>query len=136
MIALGVLAALLDLPFPDIQSVIADKLASKGDAAIASSTEGARLGLEVSDIPAARFAVAPPDASPDGRWLISGNEAVGLGALRGGVRFAAAYPITPAIEVLEWLAPSLARVGGTLVQAQDPAPMSRSSTECRQMTLQ
>ena len=27
-------------------------------------------------------------------------------ALRGGVRFAAAYPITPATEILEWLAPT------------------------------
>jgi 2-oxoglutarate ferredoxin oxidoreductase subunit alpha len=35
------------------------------------------------------------------------------------VRFVAAYPITPATELLEWLAPALARVGGTLVQAED-----------------
>lgn len=53
------------------------------------------------------------------RWSISGNECTGLGALRGGVRFVAAYPITPATEVLEWLAPALPRVGGTLVQAED-----------------
>ena len=53
------------------------------------------------------------------RWLITGNEATGLGAIRGGVRFAAAYPITPATEILEWLAPNLARVGGMLLQAED-----------------
>ena len=53
------------------------------------------------------------------RWLITGNEAAGYGALRGGVRFVAAYPITPATELLEWLAPALAKVGGTLVQAED-----------------
>ncbi|MBT6137793.1 MAG: 2-oxoglutarate synthase, partial [Rhodospirillaceae bacterium] len=53
------------------------------------------------------------------RWLITGNEATGLGAVRGGVRFAAAYPITPATEVLEWLAPALSKIGGALVQAED-----------------
>ena len=53
------------------------------------------------------------------RWLITGNEATGLGAVRGGVRFAAAYPITPASEILEWLAPNLAKVGGALLQAED-----------------
>ncbi|MBI5718868.1 MAG: 2-oxoacid:acceptor oxidoreductase subunit alpha [Burkholderiales bacterium] len=57
--------------------------------------------------------------APAGRWLLSGNEAAGYGALRGGVRFVAAYPITPATEMLEWMAPALARVGGTLVQAED-----------------
>ncbi len=53
------------------------------------------------------------------RWLISGNEAAGYGAIRGGVRFVAAYPITPATELLEWMAPALAQVGGTLLQAED-----------------
>jgi pyruvate/2-oxoacid:ferredoxin oxidoreductase alpha subunit/Pyruvate/2-oxoacid:ferredoxin oxidoreductase gamma subunit len=53
------------------------------------------------------------------RWLISGNEAAALGAIRGGIRFAAAYPITPATEILEWLAPNLAQVGGVLLQAED-----------------
>jgi len=62
--------------------------------------------------------VPPPDA-PTGRWLISGNEAAGCGALRGGVRFVAAYPITPATELLEWMAPALTKVGGTLLQAED-----------------
>ena len=59
------------------------------------------------------------DADTKPRWSITGNEATGLGAIRGGVRFVAAYPITPATEVLEWLAPSLAKVGGMLVQAED-----------------
>jgi 2-oxoglutarate ferredoxin oxidoreductase subunit alpha len=35
------------------------------------------------------------------------------------VRFVAAYPITPGTELLEWMAPALARVGGTLLQAED-----------------
>ncbi len=39
--------------------------------------------------------------------------------MRGGVRFAAAYPITPATEILEWLAPNLPQVGGVLLQAED-----------------
>ena len=119
MIALGALVAMLDLPLPAIETVIADKLTSKGDAAISSSTACTRLGMKASGIPVAKYAVATVDSPLDGRWIISGNEAVGLGALRAGVRFAAAYPITPATEVLEWLAPSLARVGGTLVQAED-----------------
>jgi 2-oxoglutarate ferredoxin oxidoreductase subunit alpha len=59
------------------------------------------------------------DAQEGSRWLISGNEAAGYGALRAGVRFVAAYPITPATELLEWMAPALTKVGGTLLQAED-----------------
>ena len=54
-----------------------------------------------------------------GRWLLSGNEGAGAGAIRAGVRFVAAYPITPATELLEWMAPALSEVGGTLLQAED-----------------
>jgi 2-oxoglutarate ferredoxin oxidoreductase subunit alpha len=50
---------------------------------------------------------------------MSGNEGCGLGALRGGIRFAAAYPITPASDLLEWLAPRLERLGGGMLQAED-----------------
>ena len=64
-------------------------------------------------------AAAHPARHPVARWNISGNEACGLGALRAGVRFVAAYPITPASEILEWLAPRLEQVSGSLLQAED-----------------
>ena len=63
--------------------------------------------------------LAAPAPARRTRWLISGNEAAGYGAIRGGVRFVAAYPITPATELLEWMAPALTKVGGTLLQAED-----------------
>ena len=46
-------------------------------------------------------------------WLITGNQAAALGALRGGVRFAAVYPITPATDLSEWMAPRLQKLGTT-----------------------
>jgi 2-oxoglutarate/2-oxoacid ferredoxin oxidoreductase subunit alpha len=60
-----------------------------------------------------------PAQVPPGRWLLSGQRGRRRGALRGGIRFVAAYPITPATELLEWMAPALAKVGGTLLQAED-----------------
>jgi 2-oxoglutarate ferredoxin oxidoreductase subunit alpha len=53
------------------------------------------------------------------RWLITGNEAVALGALRAGVRFVSCYPITPATDLVEWLSPRLEGLGGRLVLAED-----------------
>ena len=35
--------------------------------------------------------------------LIKGNEALAEGAIRGGCRFYAGYPITPQSEILEWM---------------------------------
>ena len=37
------------------------------------------------------------------RLFMIGNDAIALGALAGGCRFMAAYPITPASEIMEYL---------------------------------
>ena len=117
MVALGLLAGLIGLPADAVERAVARASKKGKDAALAA----ARLGLEHAQAMDG-FALAPPPARPAARgkrWLITGNEAAGLGALRGGVRFVAAYPITPATELLEYLAPALAKLGGTLVQAED-----------------
>ena len=53
------------------------------------------------------------------RLLLSGAEAMALGALEAGCRFFAGYPITPATTVMETLARYLPVFGGSLVQAED-----------------
>ena len=119
MVALGVLSALIGLPEDALVGVIDEVLAQKGKEASLASIAAARAGIAAA---ASLGEVPKVGAAPDkacGRWIISGNEATGLGAVRGGVRFVAAYPITPATEVLEWMAPALAKIGGRLVQAED-----------------
>jgi len=118
MVALGYVARLAGIPDSAVLQAIEKKLGRKGRGSIGASNECVRLGCGQ----AALLDDAEPQASVGGgdkRWLISGNHAAGLGALRGGIRFAAAYPITPATEILEWLAPRLNDAGGTLVQAED-----------------
>lgn len=119
MVALGAIAALIGLPPQAMQAVIEQNLRRKGQAAIDAGMAAFHAGVAAAaGLPATPKLPALSGAS-DPRWSITGNEATGLGVIRGGVRFVAAYPITPATEVLEWLAPSLAKVGGVLVQAED-----------------
>ena len=119
MISAGIVAQLTGLPVDGLKTVVASKLTSKGEKAIEASLAGITLGAKTASGFGKDYPIAPPPDAGSKRWLITGNEAVGLGAMRGGVRFAAAYPITPATEVLEYLAPALASQGGALVQAED-----------------
>jgi 2-oxoglutarate/2-oxoacid ferredoxin oxidoreductase subunit alpha len=50
--------------------------------------------------------------------LIKGNEALAEGAIRGGCRFYAGYPITPQSEILEWMGKRQKEVGGVFVQGE------------------
>jgi len=119
MVGLGVAAALTGLALETVVSVVASQLGRKGDAVLEASAAALQLGATAAaGLPPMRRLGTPPEDHA-ARWNISGNQATGLGALKGGVSFVAAYPITPATEVLEWLAPALGKTGGILVQAED-----------------
>ncbi len=119
MVALGAVAGLIGLPETVADEVMVKALMKRGEAALAASRAAFAAGMDA----ALAIAFDGPDLWQRGdereRWIISGNEAAGLGALRGGIRFVAAYPITPATDLLEWMAPNLQRMGGALVQAED-----------------
>ncbi|HET7806404.1 MAG TPA: 2-oxoacid:acceptor oxidoreductase subunit alpha [Pseudolabrys sp.] len=119
MIALGIASRLLGFTVEQAFAPIERRLADKGSAAIEASLAGIKAGFGAAANIEFNKQLAKPAPSAARRWLLSGNEATALGAIRGGVRFAAAYPITPATEILEWLAPSLSKVGGVLLQAED-----------------
>ncbi len=119
MIALGIASRLLGFGPEQIMVPVESWLADKGRAAVEASRAGIEIGFRAALGIDFGVAIAPPTPGPAKRWLLSGNEATGLGALRGGIRFAAAYPITPATEILEWLAPNLSKAGGLLLQAED-----------------
>ncbi|HET9717912.1 MAG TPA: 2-oxoacid:acceptor oxidoreductase subunit alpha [Pseudolabrys sp.] len=119
MIALGIASRLLGFTAEQVFVPIEKRLADKGAAAIKASLAGIKVGFGAAAAVSMNKRLAKPEPSSARRWLLSGNEATALGAIRGGIRFAAAYPITPATEILEWLAPNLAKVGGLLLQAED-----------------
>jgi 2-oxoglutarate ferredoxin oxidoreductase subunit alpha len=119
MIALGIAGRLLGFTAEQVFGPIQKRLVDKGPAAIEASRAGIDVGFSAAAGIVFDLQLAKPKPSAAHRWLLSGNEATGLGAIRGGIRFAAAYPITPATEVLEWLAPNLTKVGGALLQAED-----------------
>ena len=54
-----------------------------------------------------------------GTWFTMGDIACAEGAIAAGCRFFAGYPITPASEIMEWMAYRLPQVGGVYVQMED-----------------
>ncbi len=119
MIGLGVLAALLGISIDIMKNALEEILGRKKDRSIIDSSAACiEQGMQLYS-PGSSPLTADWKRTEAQRWDISGNEASGLGALKAGVRFVAAYPITPASEILEWLSPNLEKVGGSLLQAED-----------------
>lgn len=60
-----------------------------------------------------------PDANLAGYLSISGNEAIALGAIAGGVRAYFAYPMTPSSSILHTMSKLASKSGVVIKQAED-----------------
>jgi len=120
IVALGALSALFDIPAMALKAVLADTFGPKGEAMVQANLAAFDAGAQH----AACLRKTDDRRLPEGGkardvLMLSGNEAIGLGALIAGLDFYAAYPITPAGEIAKYLAVNLPKTGGTLIQAED-----------------
>lgn len=115
--AIGILAGQIGLPLEAILKSLHQILAKKGEENINTTFQAIKVGYNLLDKKPSLIENWTPNFQL--RWNISGNEACGLGALRGGIKFVAAYPITPATDIVEYLSPRLEKTGGTVMIAED-----------------
>ena len=69
--------------------------------------------------PASGLFGLPMAASQEPKMLLNGNDALAMGAIQGGCRFCAGYPMTPGSSVLVYMADQGARYGVVFKQAED-----------------
>ena len=120
MVALGAMSVLFNIPVESLREVIATKFARRGEDVVQGNLTAFERGREL----AAALDKTDPWTlgTPKGKQdviVMSGNNAIGLGALIAGLDFFSAYPITPATEVAIYVAKHLPKRGGTLIQAED-----------------
>ena len=105
-VALGASMAILGAPFEYLSDVISDQFKKKGEAVVNHNLDIARAGFDAVGETKADFSALKlnPPAKPEDYLLINGSEAVGLGAVRAGLKFAAIYPMTPINSLISFLA--------------------------------
>lgn len=121
MVGVGVSAALLGLAVEDIEPVVDERFAGKGGKLVEANKAALRRGYEAAVAALGetgdRLRLGPADGRR--RYLMTGDEAAAFGALVAGCRLVAAYPITPASEIMHWMVKKLPQYGGVVVQAED-----------------
>ncbi|QRF23938.1 2-oxoacid:acceptor oxidoreductase subunit alpha [Alicyclobacillus sp. TC] len=120
MVSLGASCYLLGLSLNVFRSVIEEKFSRKGAAVVEQNMRALQSGYDAireQATPDMLMPLAPADGVP--RLFMMGNDALGLGALAAGARVMAAYPITPASDVMEYLIKKMPKVGGAVVQTED-----------------
>src|SRR3990172_5772465 len=106
MCYVGVLAEILGVEFPEIESAIAKAFRGKAKA-VGSNVQAAKLGAEYvrAEFPAARdsgYRLERMNANA-GKIILDGNTAAAIGCLMAGCAVVAWYPITPSSSLVEAL---------------------------------
>jgi len=116
-VALGAALELVDYDLEILNTVLVEhfgegKVADGNIAAAAAGYEYAKTGRKGS------VRQLKPVSSTK-RMLLTGNEAISLGAIAAGCKFMAAYPMTPASSIMEYMAAKSKDFDLVMVHAED-----------------
>jgi 2-oxoglutarate ferredoxin oxidoreductase subunit alpha len=121
MVAIGATSAVLDLDIHVFEEVVREIFGKKGDQVVLKNMDAIKAGYDYmkEKLKAGIETMQLEKADGKKRMFMIGNDAIALGAIAGGCRFMAAYPITPASEIMEYLIKKLPALGGTVIQTED-----------------
>jgi 2-oxoglutarate/2-oxoacid ferredoxin oxidoreductase subunit alpha len=121
MVAIGATSAVLNLDIHVFEEVVQEIFGKKGAQVVAKNMDAIQAGFDYMKKQLVDGIEIMELEKADGkkRMFMIGNDAIALGALAGGCRFMAAYPITPASEIMEYLIQKLPALGGTVIQTED-----------------
>jgi 2-oxoglutarate ferredoxin oxidoreductase subunit alpha len=116
-VALGAALALVDYDLEILNAVLVEHF-GKGKVAD-SNIAAARAGYDYgrNEYKGAVRQLKPVSGTK--RMLLSGNEAISLGAIAAGCRFMSAYPMTPASSIMEYIAAKSEDFGMVMVHTED-----------------
>jgi len=119
---LGLLAKIFDLDVPKLERLMTEKFDKKADVSLVNNAIiafHAGYSYPVGNV-IDRYQFAKTNKVRSRHQLtMDGNQAIAYGLLAGGVRYGAAYPITPWTTVMEILRAELPKYGGLFVQCED-----------------
>ncbi|HEY0457047.1 MAG TPA: 2-oxoacid:acceptor oxidoreductase subunit alpha [Verrucomicrobiae bacterium] len=116
--ALGATLQLLGIESEPLEAVVTRQFKKKGDAVVAENITIARAGYEYAsqNFKAFTWKVAK---GPHPLGVITGNQATAMGGAAAGVKFYAAYPMSPSTGVLMWMAAHARQLGMMVRQVED-----------------
>ena len=135
--AVGAASHLLGLDFQVLEESLTLRFQRQGQAVIDENVSVARAGYDHSVANFDAFAqTVPTGPKPLAVW--SGNEALAMGGAAAGVKFYAAYPMSPATGVLHWMAQNARNLGIMVRKVEDEIGVANmvigaAHTGCRAM---
>ena len=121
LFVLGLVTQIFKLNKEKIVSLVERQLGRKSEDVLRNAMLAFDAGFAypVGDLMGLEFDLKQGKVQGADKVTTDGNTALTLGLLAGGVRYGAAYPITPWSTIMEQLRVELPKYGGLFVQAED-----------------
>ena len=116
--ALGVCMHILGLDFGILENILTKQFVRKGQTVVDENIGVARAACDYAVANFTPCSEAIPEGEKPQAWW-SGNEALAMGGACAGVKFYAAYPMSPATGVLHWMAKYARDLGIMVRQVED-----------------
>ncbi|HWX21944.1 MAG TPA: 2-oxoacid:acceptor oxidoreductase subunit alpha [Candidatus Binatia bacterium] len=116
--ALGATLQMLGVESEALEAVIARQFKKKGDAVVAENVGIARGGYEHAAKNFKPFSFQAPKTNKP-KAIVTGNQTTAMGGVAAGVKFYAAYPMSPSTGVLMWMATHARQLGIMVRQVED-----------------
>jgi 2-oxoglutarate ferredoxin oxidoreductase subunit alpha len=119
MLVLGLLCSVFGLDKEKLVTIVSRQFGRKDESVLRNALLAFDAGYacQIGDLE--KFAFVPGEAQETNRISTDGNQMLSFGLLAAGVRYGAAYPITPWSPIMETLRSELPKYGGIFVQAED-----------------
>ncbi len=120
-VALGAALGILGYGISQLEDILQEAFKAKGDKIVRMNIDAARKGYNYAhENFAGQFCcqLRPRTGKHHQHMFLTGNEAVGLGAIAAGCKFMAAYPMTPASPLFHFLIAQAERFGIVTLQAE------------------
>ena len=117
-VAVGAIMALMKLDFSVLEESLQLRFQRQGQAVVDENVRVARAGY---DYTLANFEPFSQDVGQGEKPLAvwAGNEAIAMGAAAAGLKFYAAYPMSPSSGILHWMASNARNLGIMVRQVED-----------------
>ncbi len=117
-VALGAVIYLVGIDLKILLEMIAQVFAKKKAEVIKLNQAAATAGYDFAKTHSQPVFELASQPTHD-QYLLTGNEAIALGALAGGLQFYAAYPMSPSTSILEYLAETALQTQIVVKHAED-----------------
>jgi 2-oxoglutarate ferredoxin oxidoreductase subunit alpha len=120
-VAIGACMALIDYDFSFLEGVIRSAFGKKDPEVANANIASAKAGFDfvMGNSKCSIMKRIEPVRDAPKRMLLTGNDAIALGALKGGLRWYSAYPMTPASSILHLMAANEQAMGLVVRQTED-----------------